>query len=76
MRRAIRILAVGIATLNHESRNDSMKRRAVIETFLRKFREILHMPGRHIVKKLQDDLAQLRPFAADGNRGSCILRRL
>ena len=34
MRRTVRILAVGIAALDHETGNDAMKGRAVIEAFL------------------------------------------
>ena len=76
MRRSVRILAVGIATLDHKAGNDSMKRRPIIETFRGQLRKVLHMPRGHIVKQPQHNLAQLCPLAADGNRGPCFLCRL
>jgi hypothetical protein len=57
MRRTVRVLAVRIATLDHEPGNDSMKRRAVIEAVSGQLREVLHMPWRHIMKESQPNLA-------------------
>lgn len=76
MRRAIGILAVGIAALNHEAGDDPMKGRALIEALLSQLRKVLHMARRHIMKKSQYDLAQLGSFAADSNRGSRVFGRL
>src|SRR6185503_5057770 len=53
MRRTVRVLAVGIATLDHETGNDPMKGRAGVEALSGQLREVLHMPGRHIMKESQ-----------------------
>src|SRR4051812_32564018 len=54
------ILSVGIAALNHEARNDSMKDSPVIEPFFRQLDEIFNMLGSHIRIKLYLDVAEFR----------------
>jgi hypothetical protein len=76
MGRTVRILAIGIAPLDHETWNDPMKGRAAIETLAGQLREVLHMPWRYIMIESQHDIAQMGPFAADGNDRPRLLCRL
>ena len=48
---------IGIAALDHESRNDAMESRAVVKPFAGQFFKVVHMAGRLVRKKFEFNVA-------------------
>ena len=64
---AIGVLAVRVATLDHESGYDSMKRGPIVKILRREFAKILGVIRRHVRIKFQDDVSPGLPLRRHGN---------
>src|SRR6476659_6727981 len=76
MRGPVGILAVWIASLDHEFWNYSMKGGAVVKPFLGQVDEVFHMAGRDIMKESEDDISDSLSLTGNRNRGSSLLRHV
>src|SRR6185436_7413918 len=58
--RALRVTRVGIASLDHESRDHAVEGRAVVEALAREIQEVLDVARCLVIQELDFDLAEAR----------------
>ncbi len=76
MRRAIGVLAIWISSLNHETRNDAVKCRPIVKSFLGKLDKVRYVTRRDIRKELEHNLPHRLSLAGHRNRRPHLLTYL